>query len=151
MLINSIGCNSVYQNKNAYLPSYKGVLRNSGELQTAIKNGSDYGVHKLRTLMETIMKIDDGKFYRLKNQPINEPYQKHYYNLELQCLDSKNNILGTDVIVTTKEKLNKKDSVYKRVLTRVNAILEEHYVNPNNINRKQELETIDNLFPNKLN
>jgi hypothetical protein len=50
-----------------------------------------------------------------------------------------------------KEKLNKKDSVYKRVLTRVNAILEEHYVNPNNINRKQELETIDNLFPNKLN
>ena len=47
--------------------------------------------------------------------------------------------------------LNKKDSVYKRVLTRVNAILEEHYVNPNNINRKQELETIDNLFPNKLN
>ena len=101
--------------------------------------------------METIMKIDDGKFYRLKNQPINEPYQKHYYNLELQCLDSKNNILGTDIIVTTKEKLNKKDSVYKRVLTRVNAILEEHYVNPNNINRKQELETIDNLFPNKLN
>ena len=93
MLINSIGCNSVYQNKNAYLPSYKGVLRNSGELQTAIKNGSDYGVHKLRTLMETIMKIDDGKFYRLKNQPINEPYQKHYYNLELHQDQIKSDLI----------------------------------------------------------